>query len=173
MIKVIVTDTNAQNTLDYALDLSAIASGATLRLSQSSSYFYADFRKDGQVAVSSSSSSWLSSFSNGSTIGKSASWYRYGSVSMSSGSSGLFGFRVNQGKGGSDYTYGWFKVTTVSSSAFTLNSYGYNSTLNADAIAGQGNATGVPDSGPGIVGLALLGAGAAGVRLLRKLRAGK
>lgn len=91
---------------------------------------------------------------------------------MSSGSSGFFGFRVNQGNG-SDFTYGWFKVTTISSSAFTLNSYGYNTSLNAAAIVGQGNVAGVPDSGPGIVGLALLGAGAAGVRLLRKLRAGK
>ena len=88
---------------------------------------------------------------------------------MSGGSSGLFGFRAHQGN--RDFTYGCFKVTTISSSAFTLNSYGYNDSLNAPAIAGGSSA--VPDSGPGIVGLALLGAGAAGVRLLKKLRAGK
>jgi hypothetical protein len=90
---------------------------------------------------------------------------------MSAGSTGLFGFRVDQGGGA--YTYGWFKVYIDSASAFTLSSYGYNSTLNEVAIAGQGSVAGVPDSGPGIVGLALIGAGAAGVRLLRKLRAGK
>ena len=82
----------------------------------------------------------------------------------------ILGFRVNQGSG--NYTYGWLKATFVSSSAFTLNSYGYNDTLNEAAIAGQGSSA-VPDSGPGVVGLALLGAGAAGMRLLRKLRAGK
>ena len=86
----------------------------------------------------------------------------------------MFGFTVHQGLSG--HTDGWFKVTIDGSSSFTLNSYGYNSTLNEAAIAGQGTVagvTGVPDSGPGIVGLALLGAGAAGVRLLRKLRSGK
>ena len=86
----------------------------------------------------------------------------------------MFGFGVHQDS--SDFTDGWFKVTIDGSSSFTLNSYGYNSTLNEAAIAGQGTVAGVagvPDSGPGIVGLALLGAGAAGMRLLRKLRAGK
>ena len=86
------------------------------------------------------------------------------------------GFRVYQGSG--YHTYGWFNATINGSSSFTLNSYGYNSTPNVAAFAGQGNVAGapvagVPDTGPGIVGLALLGAGAAGVRLLRKLRAGK
>ena len=88
-----------------------------------------------------------------------------------SSSSGIFGFRLDQG--GSNYTYGWLKATFGSTStSMTLNSYGYNDTLNEAAIAGQGSSA-VPDSGPGVVGLALLGAGAAGMRLLRKLRAGK
>ena len=87
----------------------------------------------------------------------------------SSSMASIFGFRINQGS--SDYTYGWVKAT-IGSSSFTLNSYGYNDTLNETAIAGQGSSA-VPDSGPGVVGLALLGAGAAGMRLLRKLRAGK
>jgi hypothetical protein len=73
----------------------------------------------------------------------------------------------------SGHTYGWLNITSFNTKSFTLNSYGYNSTLNEVAIAGQGSVAGVPDSGPGIVGLALIGAGAAGVRLLRKLRAGK
>ena len=108
----------------------------------------------------------MASFANGNSIGKGGSWRIDGSYSSFS-SVNLFGFRVNEG-GGKDFTYGWFKVTG-NSSTFTLNSYGYNSTLNAAATAGQGSSA-VPDSGPGIVGIALLGAGAAGMRLLRKLR---
>ena len=184
MIKVIVTDPDAQNTGYYELDLSTIKPDTILHLSQfvssysSSSSLSAWFGpQHGTVAVSSSFSSWLASFVNGSTIGGQPDWFRSGYRSLSSGSyssSFLFGFRVNQGEG--DYTNGWFNLKIDDSSFFTLNSYGYNSTLNEAAIAGQGTVagvTGVPDSGPGIVGLALLGAGAAGVRLLRKLRSGK
>ena len=128
--------------------------------------------QQGSVAVSSSfGSSYLRSFSNGSTI--IGPWAPIGGASSTSGSSFLFGFTVHQGLSG--HTDGWFKVTIDGSSSFTLNSYGYNSTPNVAAFAGQGNVAGapvagVPDTGPGIVGLALLGAGAAGVRLLRKLR---
>ena len=182
MIKVIVTDTDAQNTDYYGLDLSAIKtvspfSDTTLHMRQDAQFgelegstFIAAFSsQQGSVAVSSSfGSSYLRSFSNGSTI--IGPWARLGGASSTSGSSFLFGFTVHQGNG---HTDGWFKVTIDGSSSFTLNSYGYNSTLNEAAIAGQGTVagvTGVPDSGPGIVGLALLGAGAAGVRLLRKLR---
>ena len=126
--------------------------------------------QQGSVAVS--SGSHLKAFADGAVVG--TSWNFGGSTSSTSGSSFLFGFTVHQGLSG--HTDGWFKVTIDGSSSFTLNSYGYNSTLNEAAIAGQGTVAGVagvPDSGPGIVGLALLGAGAAGVRLLRKLRAGK
>jgi len=168
MIKVVVTDANAQNTGDYTLDLGALRIGAELYLSQSSYSFYAYGGKKGGEVARSSSSLWM--FKNGSQIGASVSWGKSGyTSSLSSGSSGLFGFRLSLG--GANYTYGWFKATIVSSSAFTLNSYGYNSTVNAAATAGGGDV--VPDSGPGIVGLALIGAGAAGVRLLRKLRAGE
>ena len=175
MIKVIVTDTDAQNTEYYELDLSAIVTDTTLHMSQyfssseSVSAFIAQFTsgQEGSVAVSSSyGSSYLRSFSNGSTIR--GPWAPIGGTSSTSGSSFLFGFGVNEGE--NNYTDGWFKVTFYGTSSFTLNSYGYNSTLNGAAIAGQGTVAGVPDSGPGIVGLALLGAGAAGVRLLRKLR---
>ena len=182
MIKVIVTDTDAQGTGSYELDLSTIKPDTTLNLIQyvsssysSYSYFEAWFRnQQGSVAVSSSYSyQYLSSFSNGSTItGPWNSWGYSSSTNSLWGSSILFGFRVNQGS--SDHTNGWFKVTIDGSSSFTLNSYGYNSTLNGAAIAGQGSTSSqVPDTGPGIVGLALLGAGAAGMRFLRKLRAGK
>ena len=178
MIKVIVTDPLAQGTSFYYLDLSTIKPDTTLHMSQyfssseSGSAFVAGFNSgQGSVAVSSSfGSSYLRSFSNGSTI--IGPWAPLGGASSTSGSSFLFGFTVHQGLSG--HTDGWFKVTIDGSSSFTLNSYGYNSTLNEAAIAGQGSTSSqVPDSGPGIVGLALLGAGAAGVRLLRKLRAGK
>ena len=170
MIKVIVTDANAQNTDSYRLDLGHISTGAFLSLSQSaSSGFYAYMGKTGRIAISSSPSS-IAVFNSGSTIGSGENWNLYGRSSISSSTTALFGFRVSHGKG-SNWTYGWFKATIVSSSAFTLNSYGYISTVNAAATAGQ--PAGVPDSGPGIVGLALIGAGAAGVRLLRKLRAGE
>ena len=173
MIKVIVTDPSAQGTRYlYELDLSAIKPDTTLYLSQSYSYsvFSAYFSyQSGSLAVAGDpySSANLYSFSNGSTIV--GPWDSFGDSSLVSGSSYLFGFRVHQGS--SDHTNGWFKVTIDGSSSFTLNSYGYNSTLNEAAIAGQGSTSSqVPDSGPGIVGLALLGAGAAGIRLLRKLR---
>ena len=179
MIKVIVTDQSAQETGYYGLDLSTIKPDTTLYLSQSEVHGYSKFSawisNQHGVVVSSSFSSWLGSFVNGSTIGGQPDWFRGGYRSLSSGSyssSFLFGFRVNQGEG--DYTNGWFNLKIDGSSSFTLNSYGYNSTLNEAAIAGQGSTSSqVPDSGPGIVGLALLGAGAAGVRLLRKLRSGK
>ena len=175
MIKVIVTDPDAQGTDYYELDLSTIQPDTTLYLYQSgssSSYSYFEayfYNQQGSVAVF--SSSLLESFANGSVVAP-GSWSTWGSSSDIGdlwGSSILFGFRVNQGS--SDFTNGWFKVTPEGESSFTLNSYGYNSTLNEAAIAGQGSTSSqVSDTGPGIVGLALLGAGAAGVRLLRKLR---
>jgi hypothetical protein len=124
---------------------------------------------------SSSQSADLRLFNNGDEIagklGKSWIWNASsGLFESSSATSGIFGFRLGQGV--SDYTYGWLKASSGSFSSFTLNSYGYNDTLNEAAIAGVGSSA-VPDSGPGVVGLALLGAGATGMRLLRKLRAGK
>ena len=179
MIKVIVTDQSAQEAGYYGLDLSTIKPDTTLYLSQyvSSSYssisFFAGYfmNQQGSVAVSNSNHPYLENFSSGSVVGP-GSWFFYGHSSSNSnlfGSSVLGGFRVYQGSG--YHTYGWFNATINGSSSFTLNSYGYNSTPNVAAFAGQGSTSSqVPDSGPGIVGLALLGAGAAGVRLLRKLR---
>ena len=174
MIKVIVTDPGAVGKSDYILDLSAIVPGARLELSASSSSFYLSTNgKESFVTSEGLGSNDLRLYSSGDYIvGKldeSWSWNNDSGYHYMSSSSGIFGFRLDQGS--SNYTYGWLKATFVSSSAFTLNSYGYNDTLNEAAIAGQGSA--VPDSGPGVVGLALLGAGAAGMRLLRKLRAGK
>ena len=65
---------------------------------------------------------------------------------------------------------GWLNVRAAAPNAFSLNSYGYNSTLNGVAYAGQGTVSSVPDSGPGVVGIALIAAVAAGIHLLRKLR---
>ncbi|MBT5168444.1 MAG: hypothetical protein HOL92_08215, partial [Opitutales bacterium] len=173
MIKVIVTDPSAEDSTDYTLDLSAIASGARLHISQDETDFSL-WGKGASVAIV-SISSFLAGFNDGSSIGaKEGSAYQWtigkGYSSIWSSGSGIAGFRVFQGS--SNFTYGWLKITFGSSSSFTLNSYGYNDTLDEAAIAGQGSSA-VPDSGPGVVGLALLGAGAAGMRLLRKLRAGK
>ena len=179
MVKVIVTDPNAAGSYGYTLDLSAIASGASIFFSTfsvgGSIWMGGSFNKASfATSDSSGTSADLRLFNNGDEIagklGKSWIWNASSGLGFdSSATSGIFGFRINQGS--SDYTYGWVKAT-IGSSSFTLNSYGYNDTLNAAAIAGQGSSA-VPDSGPGVVGLALLGAGAAGVRLLRKLRAGK
>ena len=132
MIKVIVTDTNAQGTGSYGLDLSTIKPDTTLNLSQyvssssSSSSIFAAWilNQQGSVAIS-SGFAYLKSFADGAVVGPSWNWGA--DTSVSSGSSFLFGFRVNQGS--SDHTNGWFKVTIDGSSSFTLNSYGYNSTF--------------------------------------------
>lgn len=175
MIKVIVTDPNAQGTSSYQLDLGHIVTGAGLTVGMSSSSYAYINNLVKASTVSSSSSSSLYSFLNNQEISGSMKggllWTSTGTSATSmSSTSAIFGFRLVHGN--SNYTYGWLKATFFSSSSMTLNSYGYNDTLNAAAIAGQGSSA-VPDSGPGVVGLALLGAGAAGVRLLRKLRAGK
>ena len=172
MIKVIVTD--VQNVTQYILDLSAIASNAELYLTQSASSVYLG-GKDASVAVSTiGSSRYLQNFNDGSSIGgkvgKAWAWSSNSGWASGSGMANIYGFRIYQGS--NNHTYGWLNAN-INTSSFTLNSYGYNSTLNEAAIAGQGSTSSqVPDSGPGIVGLALIGAGAAGVRLLRKLRAG-
>jgi hypothetical protein len=172
MIKVIVTDPAAEGAYEYTLDLSAITSDASLRITGKAFSYYL-WGKSASVATFAKSSQ-LYNFDPGTSIGipgKEWQWFEVSSYSGWRSTSGISGFRISQG--GSNYTYGWLKATIGSSvSSFTLNSYGYNSTLNESAIAGQGSAA-VPDSGPGVVGLALLGAGAAGMRLLRKLRAGK
>jgi len=177
MIKVIVTD--VQNvTNSYTLNLNGIKSGASFTMSiRSTPASYGSFitKSYSMTALPTTSGGRLTTFKTGSQIGPgdfSSFPSPFGYDYLSSGNEGLFGFRVDQG--GSAYTYGWFKVYINSVSSFTLDSYGYNSTLNAAATVGQGSTSSqVPDSGPGIVGLALIGAGAAGVRLLRKLRAGE
>ena len=136
MIKVIVTDSDAQETGYYGLDLSTIKPDTTLYLSQfvSSSYssisFFAGYfmNQQGSVAVSNSYPPYLQHFSTGSVVGP--GWNSWGSISSASnlfGSSVLGGFRVYQGSG--YHTYGWFNATINGSSSFTLNSYGYNLSL--------------------------------------------
>ena len=87
---------------------------------------------------------------------------------QSIGSTYLYGFVAQHGVvigPGYDHTYGWFSVTMDSASTFTLNSYGYNSTKNAAAIAGQGAVAGVPDTGSTA---ALLGAGVVALAFARR-----
>ena len=173
MIKVIVTDSGAVGTSSYTLDLSAIAPGASFRInlfsSSSSSYQSLSVRNFNNTSIATTDGSTLRVYKTKETINAS-DFLSIPEGAWTNTLDPILGFRVNQG--GSNYTYGWLKTTFGSSSSFTLNSYGYNDTLNEAAIAGQGSSA-VPDSGPGVVGLALLGAGAAGMRLLRKLRAGK
>ena len=76
MIKVIVTDSDAQNTDYYGLDLSTIKPDTTLRLHQilsssfSSTFFVASFiNQQGSVAVSNSYPPYLQHFSTGSVVG--------------------------------------------------------------------------------------------------------
>ena len=168
MIKVIVTDPAAQNTSSYVLDLSGIYTGAQANLQYVNSWFGVKSPTYTSFAVNQSSK--LTGYSSGRVIGSGEDYSTNPGDTLIFGGDVTFGFRVNEG--GSDYTYGWFNTEIVNPNAFTLNSYGYNSTLNEAALAGQGSSSQVPDSGPGIVGLALIGAGAAGIRLLRKRRSG-
>ena len=188
MIKVTVTDSNAQNTESYDLDFGAISEGVQLILVARpiSDYcrgmgrkpytpynFEALGTKLNPIVIDPMDDYELLQFGNGQNIGPSESLYTAGVSLQSIGSTTLFGFVVQHGiMGGGDRTYGWFNVTMDGTSSFTLNSYGYNSKLNEAAIAGQ-DGSAVPDTAPGFVGIALLGAGAAGMRLLRKLRASK
>jgi hypothetical protein len=112
-------------------------------------------------------------FGNSAAIGSTATggnWQSGGfmGANFSSFSQAFLGFRVRVGS--SSYKYGYVQVDGTNS-AKTFQHWGYESVANQSVITPAGSP--VPDSGPGVVGLALLGAGAAGVRLLRKLRAGK
>jgi len=170
MIKVIVSD--AQEKTDYTLDLSGIYSGANATLKMNGSEFRVT--NTTHTSFAHTFASKLGDFSVGANIGSAGAGFGYfapvgGNFLYDEDFDGtnFYGFRVNEG---GPYTYGWLKVSAEAGNTFTVSSYGYNSTLNSAALAGQGSVAGVPDSGPGFVGLALLGAGAAGVRLLRKLR---
>ena len=161
MIKVIVSD--AQEKTDYTLDLSGIYSGANATFKMIGS----EFRVTNTTHTAFANNySKLEEFNAGESI-QGGTWTTGTLKDFVFVGDAFYGFRVNEG---GPYTYGWLKVSAEAGNTFTVSSYGYNSTLNSAALAGQGSVAGVPDSGPGFVGLALLGAGAAGVRLLRKLR---
>ena len=84
------------------------------------------------------------------------------------------GFRVPDGSSVSSYTYGYLQFDFDSLQNATVQYWGYESVINTAVTTAPGvSSSSVADTGPGVVGLALLGAGAAGMRLLRKLRAGK
>ena len=129
MITVIVTDTNAQNTNDYTLDLGHILSGASLRVQTSLPSFWVfdnDTDKTEFTGYSSMHSFALFSLGDtiGATLGGSKMWGGHAWSSydwFGSGYGFLGGVRVVHG--GSNYTYGWFKATHFNST-FTLSSYG-------------------------------------------------
>ncbi|QXD31245.1 hypothetical protein [Candidatus Pelagisphaera phototrophica] len=80
------------------------------------------------------------------------------------------GFRVPEFSS-SSFTYGYLQFDFDSSQNATVQHWGYESVVNT-AVTTPGGSSSVPDTGPGLFGIALLGAGAAGMRLLRKLRVG-
>ena len=166
MIKVVVTD--AQAITNYTLDLGDISSGASTKLTLGGNDLYLSNNTLVSVALSASSSkfeNYLREFSYSQQItGPFNPGDKYDNNFWGTN---YYGFRVN---GGGGYYNGWLNVQAAASNTFSLNSYGYNSTLNGTANAGLGTVSSVPDSGPGVVGLALIAAGAAGIRLLRKLR---
>ncbi|MBT6769297.1 MAG: hypothetical protein HOA81_09935 [Opitutales bacterium] len=166
MIKVVVTD--AQAITNYTLDLGDISSGASTKLTLGGNDLYLSNNTLVSVALSASHSkleTYLREFDYSQQItGPFNSGDKYDN---NFGGTNYYGFRVNGGVG---YYNGWLNVQAAASNTFSLNSYGYNSTLNGAANAGWGTVSSVPDSGPGVVGLALIAAGAAGIRLLRKLR---
>ena len=90
--------------------------------------------------------------------------------SWQSSSTAFVGFRLPTK---SDFIYGYLQLDFGSSPGdMTLQYWGYESVVNTGVMTPSGSSS-VPDAGPGFVGIALLGAGAAGMRLLRKLRANK
>ena len=166
MIKVVVTD--AQAITNYTLDLGDISSGASTKLTLGGNDLYLSNNTLVSVALSASSSkfeNYLREFSYSQQI--TGPFNPGDKYDNNFGGTNYYGFRVN---GGGGYYNGWLNVQAAASNTFSLNSYGYNSTLNGAANAGWGTVSSVPDSGPGVVGLALIAAGAAGIRLLRKLR---
>jgi len=166
MVKVMVTD--AQSKTNYILDLGEIVSGASTELTRTGNDFYLKNNNLVSVALSASSSkfeNYLREFSYSQQI--TGPFNPGDKYDNNFGGTNYYGFRVN---GGGGYYNGWLNVQAAASNTFSLNSYGYNSTLNGTANAGLGTVSSVPDSGPGVVGLALIAAGAAGIRLLRKLR---
>ena len=164
MIKVMVTD--AQNKTNYTLDLGEIVSGASTELTLDSSNVFHLKNHNSVSVVAFGSGSKLWEYSASQQITGTFTNNDVYDNSLGPGTN-YYGIRIN-GSGG-DY-YGWLNVQAAASNTFSLESYGYNSTLNGAAYAGQGTVSSVPDSGPGVVGLALIAAGAAGIRLLRKLR---
>ncbi|RMH30581.1 MAG: hypothetical protein D6693_00235 [Planctomycetota bacterium] len=79
---------------------------------------------------------------------------------------GFLGFRVSK-DGGASYNYGWFDIEydrTDPLGLLTIHGVGFNLTTDAQILAGQ---TGAALPAPGPVGLALLAAGAAGIRRTR------
>lgn len=160
---------NAMNPQGSTLDVSEMAganAGTDVLSFQSSAWG----RKTGSVEAFTGRF-----FGNSAAIGSTATggnWTSGGYMGSNfpSFSQAFVGFRVAVGP--NSYKYGYVQIDG-SNSARTFQHWGYESVANQSVITQAGAGSPVPDSGPGVVGLALLGVGAAGVRLLRKLRAGK
>ena len=109
-------------------------------------------------------------------IGPSYSYYGGGGFigSSLSNETAYMGFRVPDDIYSANYIYGYLQFDFDPSQNATVQHWGYESVVNTAVTTTPGvSSSSVTDTGPGVVGLALLGAGAAGMRLLRKLRAGK
>ena len=100
-------------------------------------------------------------------------WFVGGVIgSALSNETAYMGFRVPEFSS-SSFTYGYLQFDFDSSQNATVQHWGYESVVNTAVTTTPGVSSSVSDTGPGVFGLALLGAGAAGMRLLRNLRAGK
>ena len=101
-------------------------------------------------------------------------WFVGGVIgSALSNETAYMGFRVPEFSS-SSFTYGYLQFDFDSSQNATVQHWGYESVVNTAVTTTPGvSSSSVSDTGPGVFGLALLGAGAAGMRLLRNLRAGK
>ena len=100
-------------------------------------------------------------------------WSSGGDIgSALSNETAYMGFRVPEFSS-SSFTYGYLQFDFDSSQNATVQHWGYESVVNTAVTTPGGSSSSVTDTGPGVFGIALLGAGAAGMRLLRKLRASK
>ena len=98
----------------------------------------------------------------------SVGWAQGGAIGLNGTNETLYmGFYHSSSS--SNVNFGYLQFDFDSAQTATVQHWGYESVF-LTAVTTPAGSSSVPDTGPGLFGLALLGAGAAGVRLLRKLR---